>query len=69
MITDLAISRGLYHAPAFFADENELRELWSRPDTRDHLLQHLAEKGPYKPSTGKYNYVVLSIAEDQGDDC
>ena len=24
MITDLAISRGLYHAPAFFADANEL---------------------------------------------
>jgi len=31
MITDLAISRGLYHAPAFFADANELEELWTRP--------------------------------------
>lgn len=31
--------------PEFFKNENELRDLWSRPDTRRKLLQGLAEKG------------------------
>jgi type I restriction enzyme, R subunit len=31
--------------PEFFANENELRTLWSAPDTRKKLLQGLAEKG------------------------
>ena len=31
--------------PEFFADEAELRALWSAPDTRKKLLQGLAEKG------------------------
>src|SRR5205085_10260651 len=31
--------------PRFFKDEEELRKLWSRPDTRKALLQSLAEKG------------------------
>jgi type I restriction enzyme R subunit len=31
--------------PQFFKDEDELRKLWSRPDTRRALLQGLAEKG------------------------
>jgi type I restriction enzyme R subunit len=31
--------------PAFFADEAELRALWSAPETRKKLLQGLAEKG------------------------
>nr|WP_265594949.1 type I restriction-modification enzyme R subunit C-terminal domain-containing protein [Haloferula sp. BvORR071] len=31
--------------PDFFADEDELRELWSVPDTRANLLQGLEEKG------------------------
>jgi type I restriction enzyme, R subunit len=31
--------------PRFFKDEDELRRLWSRPDTRRALLQSLAEKG------------------------
>jgi type I restriction enzyme, R subunit len=31
--------------PYFFKDEDELRRLWSRPDTRKALLQGLAEKG------------------------
>nr|WP_245299920.1 DEAD/DEAH box helicase family protein [Methylocystis bryophila] len=31
--------------PAFFKDEDELRRLWSRPDTRKALLQGLSEKG------------------------
>jgi type I restriction enzyme, R subunit len=31
--------------PEFFKDEDELRKLWSAPDTRFKLLQGLAEKG------------------------
>ncbi|MBC8450922.1 DEAD/DEAH box helicase family protein, partial [bacterium] len=31
--------------PALFRDEDELRRLWSRPDTRRRLLDGLAEKG------------------------
>ncbi len=31
--------------PGFFKDEDELRELWSRPDTRRKLLEGLEEKG------------------------
>ncbi len=31
--------------PALFKDEDELRRLWSRPDTRRQLLDGLAEKG------------------------
>ncbi len=31
--------------PEFFKDEEELRNLWSRPDTRRNLLEGLAEKG------------------------
>ena len=31
--------------PEFFANEEELRDLWSAPDTRRLLLQGLAEKG------------------------
>jgi type I restriction enzyme R subunit len=31
--------------PEFFKNEDELRELWSAPDTRSKLLQGLAEKG------------------------
>ena len=31
--------------PALFKDEDELRNLWSRPDTRQKLLEGLEEKG------------------------
>lgn len=31
--------------PDFFKDENELRSIWSVPETRKKLLQGLAEKG------------------------
>ena len=31
--------------PEFFKDEDELRRLWSTPDTRKALLQSLSEKG------------------------
>lgn len=31
--------------PEFFRDEDELHEIWGRPDTRKALLESLAEKG------------------------
>ena len=31
--------------PRFFKDEDQLREIWSDPDTRDKLLNSLAEEG------------------------
>ncbi len=31
--------------PQFFKDEDELRRIWSRPDTRKALLESLADKG------------------------
>ena len=31
--------------PELFQDEDELRKLWSGPDTRKALLGHLAERG------------------------
>jgi type I restriction enzyme R subunit len=31
--------------PRFFKDEDELRKIWSRPDTRKALLESLGEKG------------------------
>jgi type I restriction enzyme R subunit len=31
--------------PEFFKDEDELRRIWSRPDTRKALLEGLSEKG------------------------
>lgn len=33
------------HLPELFKDEDELRKLWSKPDTRRKLLEGLAEKG------------------------
>ncbi len=31
--------------PEFFSDEDQLREIWSHPDTRKKLMEGLAEKG------------------------
>jgi type I restriction enzyme R subunit len=31
--------------PQFFKDEDELRQIWSRPDTRRVLLRNLEDKG------------------------
>ena len=31
--------------PLFYRDESQLRQIWSNPDTREELLQHLADIG------------------------
>ena len=47
--TPLSAAQFLEHLfgalPEFFHDEDELRKIWSLPDTRKKLLDHLAEKG------------------------
>ncbi len=39
------VARLFGELPALFKDEDELRALWSQPDTRRALLESLAEKG------------------------
>jgi type I restriction enzyme R subunit len=39
------IERLFGELPEFFRDEDELRRIWSRPDTRKALLRNLSEKG------------------------
>ena len=39
------VARLFGELPALFKDEDQLRALWSRPDTRRALLESLAEKG------------------------
>jgi type I restriction enzyme, R subunit len=39
------INRLFGDLPEFFKNEDELREIWSKPDTRKALLEGLAEKG------------------------
>jgi type I restriction enzyme R subunit len=39
------IERLFGELPRFFKDEDELRKIWSRPDTRKVLMQGLSEKG------------------------
>jgi type I restriction enzyme, R subunit len=39
------VTRLFGELPALFKDEDELRALWSQPDTRKALLETLAEKG------------------------
>ena len=38
------VTRLFSELPALFTDEDELRALWSQPDTRKALLDTLAEK-------------------------
>jgi type I restriction enzyme R subunit len=44
--------------PAFFKDEDELRALWSLPDTRKKLLEGLAEKGYGKDQLAEMQKII-----------
>jgi type I restriction enzyme R subunit len=44
--------------PAFFKDEEELRTLWSVPDTRKKLLEGLAEKGFGKDQLAEMQKII-----------
>ena len=53
--------------PAFFQDENQLRELWSDPDTRKKLLTGLLEKGFGKAQLAQMQNIVDADHSDLFD--
>jgi type I restriction enzyme R subunit len=50
--------------PEFFKDEDELRALWSRPDTRRKLLEGLAEKGFGKDQLAEMRKIIDAEKSD-----
>jgi type I restriction enzyme, R subunit len=53
--------------PRFFKDEDELRRLWSRPDTRKALLQGLTEKGFGSEELGEISRMINAEKSDLYD--
>jgi len=53
--------------PDFFADEDELRTLWSAPDTRRKLLEGLAEKGFGKDQLSEMQKIIDAEKSDLFD--
>jgi type I restriction enzyme, R subunit len=53
--------------PEFFKDEDELRGLWSTPDTRRRLLEGLAEKGFGKDQLAEMQRVIDAENSDLFD--
>ncbi len=53
--------------PEFFADETELRTLWSAPDTRRKLLAGLAEKGFGKDQLAEMQKIIEAEKSDLFD--
>jgi type I restriction enzyme R subunit len=53
--------------PEFFRDEDELRAIWSLPDTRKKLLEGLAEKGFGKDQLGEMQKIIDAENSDLFD--
>ena len=53
--------------PALFKDENELRSLWSKPDTRKALLDSLEEKGYGKEQLAEAGSLINAEKSDLYD--
>jgi len=53
--------------PAFFQDEDELRRLWSEPDTRRALLNGLEEKGFGKEALAEMQKIIEAENSDLFD--
>ncbi|MGV0950651.1 MAG: EcoAI/FtnUII family type I restriction enzme subunit R [Azonexus sp.] len=53
--------------PDFFTDEDELRTLWSAPDTRRKLLEGLAEKGFGKDQLSEMQKIIDAEKSDLFD--
>ncbi|MEI6206231.1 MAG: DEAD/DEAH box helicase family protein [Desulfuromonadales bacterium] len=53
--------------PEFFKNEDELRALWSRPDTRRKLLEGLAEKGFGKDQLAEMQKIIEAEKSDLFD--
>jgi type I restriction enzyme R subunit len=53
--------------PEFFRDEEELRSIWSRPETRKKLLEGLAEKGFGKEHLAEMQKIIDAEKSDLFD--
>lgn len=53
--------------PGFFKDEDELRKIWSMPDTRKKLLEGLAEKGFGKDQLAEMQKIIDAENSDLFD--
>jgi type I restriction enzyme, R subunit len=53
--------------PELFKDENELRSIWSKPDTRKKLLEELSEKGFSKAQLTELQKVLSAENSDLYD--
>lgn len=53
--------------PEFFKDEDELRAIWSAPDTRRKLLEGLAEKGFGKDNLSEMRVIIEAENSDLFD--
>ena len=53
--------------PEFFKDEDELRAIWSLPDTRKKLLEGLADKGFGKEQLGEMQKIIDAENSDLFD--
>src|SRR5690348_13508709 len=53
--------------PRFFKDEDELRKLWSKPETRKALLQGLGEKGFGSDQLGEIAKIINAEKSDVFD--
>ena len=53
--------------PSFFKNEEELRTLWSRPDTRRKLLEGLEEKGFGKEQLAEMQKIIAAEKSDLFD--
>ena len=53
--------------PELFKNENELRAIWSRPDTRKKLLEELKEKGFAKEQLEEFQKVLHAENSDLYD--
>ena len=53
--------------PEFFGNEDELREIWSDPDTRKKLLEGLADKGFGREALGEMQKAVEAEDSDLFD--
>ena len=50
--------------PTFFKDEDQLRKIWSKPDTREDLLQELSEKGFGDEQLSEIRHIISAEDSD-----
>ncbi|MBS3993638.1 MAG: DEAD/DEAH box helicase family protein [Bacteroidetes bacterium] len=53
--------------PALFKSEDELRTIWSKPDTRKKLLEELTEKGFAKQQLQEFQRILNAVNSDLYD--